>query len=110
MLLNVNIKKNWILSKVNRTAAHIKAHLNVLKSKSIDRREEEAVKFLVKKSLKYIQKYELKNDTEIIDQFKSKFFETMSKEQFNKLFTSSKELINKKESNKIGKNQQHNFK
>ena len=79
--------------------------MNLLKSKSIDRREEETVKFLVKKSLKHMQKYELENNTDIIEQFKSKFFDTMSEEQFSKFFVSTKELSNKKQSNKIGEDQ-----
>lgn len=80
-----------ISSSLIRTASHIKAHLNILKAKPIERREEEIVKFLLKKALKHIQKYELKGDSDTPAVLKDSLFKDMNKAQFNKLFTSSKE-------------------
>ena len=79
------------LSKFTRTASHIKAHLNILKTRPIERREEEIVKFFLKKAIKYIQRYELTGNVNVLKQLKKKYFAEFSQEQFDKLFSTSKE-------------------
>lgn len=81
----------WILSRLIRTAGNIKAHMNILKLKPIERREEEIVKFLLKKSIKHIQKYELKGEGDIASQLHDSYFQEMDISQFGKIFTTSKE-------------------
>jgi len=76
---------------MSRTASHIKAHLNLLKVRQIERREEEIVKFLLKKAIKHIQRYELTSDANILRQLKKKFFADLNQDQFDKLFSASKE-------------------
>ena len=71
--------------------------MNLLKSKMIERREEEIVKFLLKKSVKQLQRHKRDSNKDLMSQFYDRYFKDMDRKAFDQLFVSTKEYDNKRQ-------------
>ena len=84
---------NTLSSKIIRSIEDIKDKLNNLNHIKVNRREEEITKFLIKKIIRFAQKdgYDSKDK----NLYKRYFDGVMDEKEFNDVFYSSKQFLNK---------------
>ena len=84
------------MGELTSSTASIKEHLNYLKDKNTERRDEEVFRFIMKRILKYIHKTELKDSDDPLDTFYNQYFDPcLTRTDFISTFKITKEWANK---------------